>query len=1527
MRKTLKSILASLLAMALLVSSFSCVALGTNNLQYETKFIETCLDDTQNIYKLSMYVKGFEDTYMITANIIYDSSVIMSIDASAYKNEQVINAEAISKSFVTPKIDGKQAFNLTNALKYEMIDNDIGFNINIYNLDGYDISKGNIVLEWYYKVSDVNALNKSSIRFPANDSELSQVGNGINTAAIIISAKRPDTYACYKPHSKNTEYANAAQISVSLIYTGTDKDILQSISFIDSESLTLAIPALGDKQRETATLNLSEKLKKTGLSGDYTGNVDITWSMEDINLTGAEISEDGVLTVDNLDNAGIVTITATVDGVSAATTTVTIIKEKSVATTTTITGVDGIIVPSENDMQVMAIDAITEIYTATVKDQYGKEMPEQTVIWSIEPSNLAGISIDSSSGALSVDENATNSTVTIKATVGEVFATKEVTVNRDTSVFNVEILDENDIKSNITPIDGYTIIVPVDSEESNSITLYARGDDKYGNEIPKPYIATWENNLPAGYVTNNEDNSITINVPTGATINETGYDLTAIINGKTKTTKIKLTDKIPLEVDMSDITITGAGKEYDGLAVSQIGQAKTTQSVNFDYNWYDVINNKNLGKIAPINAGSYKLIATINDETYTGYGEIVFEIIPKPVIVTIGDYTITKVYDKTTNAGTSSGSLALSNVVSGDESKIFAIIETIPAYTNANAGSYNLNAIVSLTGEAASNYTLNSNTTIQVPATIIKADIEQDTKAIISGFTGEKAQVGNILTVKVGDIDSSEFTYQWYRGETEIASATNDNYTLNYEDSNKEIHVVATVKADGNYNYDDILTSDIVTIDKIAITGKIILEFEKLIQSNEEEKILLEPKANPNAIAVGDTINATANIDNGIDVHYQWYVAGKAVEGKTGTSYTVEEGDTFIYVVATPVSKDYTGSIKSTIIEISKALLTGTLTIAGENSVGSELTATLDNLIYGTDYTLSWLRDGVEIATSEKYTITKDDKGHIITVKAVAAGNYTGEIISTNNIVVAATAPYAPKVTATAGNGQVTLNWTAPNNGGSPITGYTLKYYIGDDTSKNVQVVENIGADQTSFVITNLVNGTNYSFDLRAINALGISNSVIVKATPVMPTPDDGNSDSSSSGGSNSGGSTTDNVSSAFTSGGSTTVTTTQSTSISNNTAKAEVTTSTMDKAVTSAISVAKENNTKPVVEINIDSKIADNLEITLPKSAFTDLAETVNGELIITSDIANITVNSIALENILENAGSKFTLNIKSISKYELNLKQQSVVGDFPVFDFSFVSGNDIISNFGSGTVTITIPYTLPYNLDEDKVTVYHIDDMGDVYACNTTYNSSSKTVTFTTNHFSKYFIGYDNSIDITAFYDVSENRWSAEYIYDLYNRGIINGLGNGIFAPEKNITRAEFVKILAGVTGATSGELNGNFTDVQSNSWYAGYVAWAVNNGVTSGTSDTTFSPDANITREQMATMIYRFTNSKDITLPKTQTAVNFIDVNTFSDWAVDAISAMQRAGIINGFDDNSFAPANYATREQACKMLALLLDIIED
>ena len=175
--------------------------------------------------------------------------------------------------------------------------------------------------------------------------------------------------------------------------------------------------------------------------------------------------------------------------------------------------------------------------------------------------------------------------------------------------------------------------------------------------------------------------------------------------------------------------------------------------------------------------------------------------------------------------------------------------------------------------------------------------------------------------------------------------------------------------------------------------------------------------------------------------------------------------------------------------------------------------------------------------------------------------------------------------------------------------------------------------------------------------------------------------------------------------------------------------------------------------------------------------------------------------------------------------------------------------------------------------------------------------------------------------FTDVADGRWSYSYIRQLYEAGVIDGMTPTTFVPTGDVTRAQFVTFLAGLAGVNvSAYQYGPFSDVPADAWYAPYVNWAAANAIVNGTSETTFDPNAAISRQDMAVMLYRYAQQYGIVLPE-QTAAPFTDEGSVAAYALPAVQALHRAGVINGMPDGSFRPYDTATREQACAVLCAL------
>lgn len=175
------------------------------------------------------------------------------------------------------------------------------------------------------------------------------------------------------------------------------------------------------------------------------------------------------------------------------------------------------------------------------------------------------------------------------------------------------------------------------------------------------------------------------------------------------------------------------------------------------------------------------------------------------------------------------------------------------------------------------------------------------------------------------------------------------------------------------------------------------------------------------------------------------------------------------------------------------------------------------------------------------------------------------------------------------------------------------------------------------------------------------------------------------------------------------------------------------------------------------------------------------------------------------------------------------------------------------------------------------------------------------------------------TRFYDVAPHKWSADDIYALAADQILNGRSAGYFIPEDNITRAEFLTILAKITGIDITENYGTepFYDVNPGDWYYNVICWAYNCGLTQGNGNGSCTPTANITREEISAFIVRYIKGFSTTNLPTPKPLTFSDSYNVSAWARNDVSILSQIGIINGFPDGSFGPKQSATREQAAKM----------
>ena len=178
--------------------------------------------------------------------------------------------------------------------------------------------------------------------------------------------------------------------------------------------------------------------------------------------------------------------------------------------------------------------------------------------------------------------------------------------------------------------------------------------------------------------------------------------------------------------------------------------------------------------------------------------------------------------------------------------------------------------------------------------------------------------------------------------------------------------------------------------------------------------------------------------------------------------------------------------------------------------------------------------------------------------------------------------------------------------------------------------------------------------------------------------------------------------------------------------------------------------------------------------------------------------------------------------------------------------------------------------------------------------------------------------------FKDIENHGWAKEYINKLAANGIVSGDGNGEFAPERKVTRAEFLKMLLGALDLVSDDAECSFSDVLKTDWSYPYVASAYEQGITSGIDEVTFGKDNFITRQEAAAFMHRAAVRTFIPMDIKQ-STEFSDEEQFASWAKRSINILAGAGFINGVGDNRFEPEGFTTRAQAAKMVCSLFDLI--
>ncbi|OKP92164.1 bifunctional 2',3'-cyclic-nucleotide 2'-phosphodiesterase/3'-nucleotidase [Paenibacillus sp. P32E] len=177
--------------------------------------------------------------------------------------------------------------------------------------------------------------------------------------------------------------------------------------------------------------------------------------------------------------------------------------------------------------------------------------------------------------------------------------------------------------------------------------------------------------------------------------------------------------------------------------------------------------------------------------------------------------------------------------------------------------------------------------------------------------------------------------------------------------------------------------------------------------------------------------------------------------------------------------------------------------------------------------------------------------------------------------------------------------------------------------------------------------------------------------------------------------------------------------------------------------------------------------------------------------------------------------------------------------------------------------------------------------------------------------------------FKDLGKVAWAQEAISSLASKGIVKGLDGSNFAPNKTVTRAEFITMLVRALNLSTSGANASFNDVKQGVWYTDAITAAVNAGIVKGSGNGKFEPGREVTREEMAMMIAAALKDQLKPMDTKSALANFNDKSKIASYAQDAVAQLTQLGIVNGVDGEKFAPKSDATRAQAAVIIYRMLE----
>ena len=343
-------------------------------------------------------------------------------------------------------------------------------------------------------------------------------------------------------------------------------------------------------------------------------------------------------------------------------------------------------------------------------------------------------------------------------------------------------------------------------------------------------------------------------------------------------------------------------------------------------------------------------------------------------------------------------------------------------------------------------------------------------------------------------------------------------------------------------------------------------------------------------------------------------------------------------------------------------------------------------------------------------------------------------------------------------------------------------------------------------------------------------------------------------------------------------------------------------------------------VGLNVNMpKGATALTASLTRSSLDSLVNAGVSQLELNGAPVSLSLDLKALQEIQKQSSGSISITIAPATG--LSKEAKALLGNRPVYNItiSYVKDGKTanVTSLGSGTATLSIPYTPGKNEAVGYLFGVYVDAKGKAQRIpGSAYDVSSGSLLIPTGHFSVYGVGY--TAPSAKFTDIG-NHWGKEAIDYVVGRGLLYGTSETTFAPNIAMTRGMLVTTLGRLAGVDAKTYTTNsFIDVKADSAFRPYIEWAYKKGVVQGIGNQRFAPDRAITREEIAVIFANYAKATGYKLPVTRKTTAYADDSSIGSVYKTAVKAMQQAGIMMGGSGNRFNPKSNATRAEVSSML---------